>query len=281
MTGSITAKGFAKLNLSLSILSKRPDGFHELHSVLQSISLCDRVTLTRTGDGLITAGTGTIGEEDITVSAARKFFKAANIKNPGLRIDIEKHIPVAAGLGGGSADGAAVLCCLNELFRTGLSMPELRTVGFTVGADVPFCLVGSTALVTGAGEQVQPLEPIPDCEFLIFTKGSKPGTAQMFSEYDRLFPCEKPAPETLDTTCLKRLRTGIQNDFLPLYGDGFDAAFSVVKNHFPICFGLSGSGPSAFVMFEIPNEACEKDLVSLGFRVSRAKPVRKGVSILG
>lgn len=281
MNRTVGALAFAKLNLSLSILSKRADGFHELHSVMQSVSLFDRVTLTRTADGVISPGTGTTGESDITVSAAKAFFKATSVKNPGLRIDIEKQIPVAAGLGGGSADGAAVLCCLNELFRTGLSSSELCAAGFSVGADVPFCIVGSTALVTGAGETVRPLPPIPDCEFLIFSKETKPGTAQMFAEYDRRFPNERPAPNTLDTSDFRGLHFGVHNDFLPLYGNHFDAAFTVVKSYFPVCFGLSGSGPSAFAMFESPNETCEQQLISLGYRVIRAKPERRGVSILG
>jgi len=281
LNNSIGALAFAKLNLSLSILSKRADGLHELHSVMQSVSLCDRVTLTRTNDGLITPGTGTFGDSDITVSAANAFFRAVGIINSGLRIDIEKHIPAAAGLGGGSADGAAVLCCLNELFCTGLSLRELCAIGFGVGADIPFCIVGSTALVTGAGEQVQPLLPIPDCELLIFSKDTKSGTAQMFSEYDRRFPNEKPEPATPDTSDFRSLRRSVHNDFLPLYGGLFDKAFSAVKQYFPICFGLSGSGPSAFAMFEKPNTPCESDLIFLGYHVIRTKPERKGVSILG
>ncbi len=281
MPVAVRALAFAKINLSLSILSKRADGLHELHSVMQSISLCDHVTLSRNCDGQITPGNGTIGEDDITVLSAKTFFRATGMKNPGLRIDIEKNIPEAGGLGGGSADGAAVLCCLNEMYRTGLSMSELCAVGFNIGADIPFCIVGSTGLVTGAGEQVQPLAPIPDCEIYIFTKDTKPGTAQMYAEYDRRFPQPKPAPPTLDTTDLKQLRTGIQNDFLPLYGTGFDAAFAAVKKRFPVCYGLSGSGPSAFAVFERADATCEQELISLGYRVFRAKPERRGVSILG
>ncbi len=281
LNGIVRALAFAKLNLSLSVLSKRADGFHELHSVMQSISLCDRVTLTLTTEGTIIPGTGTAGEKDITVSAAKAFFQASGVKNPGLLIDIEKNIPIAAGLGGGSADGAAVLCCLNELFRTGLSPSELCAAGFSVGADVPFCIVGSTALVTGAGETVKPLSPIPDCDLLIFSKETKPGTAQMFAEYDRRFPSEKPTPNILETFDFRGLRSGIHNDFLPLYGDCFDAAFTVIKSRFPVCFGLSGSGPSAFAMFESPDKICENKLISLGYRVIRAKPERRGVSIFG
>lgn len=280
MNGSIGALAFAKLNLSLSILSKRSDGYHELLSVMQSITLCDRVTLTITNDGEIIAGSGTVGESDITVSAAKAFFRAVGIKNRGLRIEIEKHIPITAGLGGGSADGAAVLCCLNELYRAGFSISELCAVGFNVGADVPFCLIGSTALVSGAGENVQPISPIPDCDLLIFSKDKKPSTALMFDEYDRRFPLEKCAPKALDTNDFKGLRYGIQNDFLPLYGNSFDEAFSVVKNHYPVCFGLSGSGPSAFAMFEKPNENCETALKCLGYKVIHVKPERRGVCIL-
>jgi len=281
LSGSIEALAFAKLNLSLSILSKRSDGYHELSSVMQSVSLADRVMLTRTNDGLITPGIGTTGSSDITVSAADAFFKAVGIPNPGLHIDIEKHIPLAAGLGGGSADAAAVLCCLNELFRTGLSVPELCVIGFSIGADVPFCIVGSTALVTGAGETVKPLPPVPDCAFLIFSRDKKLGTAQMFAEYDRRFPHEESAPQILDTSDSRILRCGVHNDFLPLYGARFDRAFAALKEYFPICFGLSGSGPSAFAMFEKPNGDCEQKLVSLGYQVFRAVPERRGVSVLG
>ncbi len=277
---SIAALAFAKLNLSLSVLSKRPDGLHELSSVMQSVSLADRITLTAAGDGKITAGAGVMGGDDIAVAAAKAFFKALGIQNPGLRIDIEKHIPVAAGLGGGSADCAAVLCCLNEMFRTGLSMRELCSIGFTLGADVPFCLIGSTALVTGAGEVVRPLSPIPDCEFILFLKDKKPGTAQMFAEYDRRFPVEKPAPD-MPASDFKWLRGNVQNDFLPLYGDRFDEAFAAVKSRRPVCFGLSGSGPSAFALFENPSGDCAAALRSLGYEVFCAKPERRGVCVLG
>lgn len=149
-----TQKAYAKLNLCLDICSKRQDGYHNIQSVFTTVSLFDEVTLTTTQEGIEVTCGALGGENNICYFAAKAFFNKAKIKG-GCKIDIKKHIPLSAGLGGGSADAAAVLCGLNQLWHTGLSPDELETLGLRLGADVPFCLHGGLSRVTGIGETIR------------------------------------------------------------------------------------------------------------------------------
>ncbi len=152
-----------KVNLLLNILGRRPDGFHELETILQPVNLCDRlsfhpaatgVELTCDDPRLPTDGT------NLVVRAAAAFLAAAQIKD-GVRIHLEKRIPLAAGLGGGSGNAAATLLGLNELFGGPLAPVQLHKLAAALGSDVPFFLQAHPALATGRGEAIQPLEPFP------------------------------------------------------------------------------------------------------------------------
>ena len=169
---SMTLPAYAKLNLTLDILRKRPDGYHDLRMVMQSIALHDTVTVrTETGDGDITVRTDREdlpgGPGNIAWKAARAFYDAVGMENGGTEILLEKRIPMQAGMAGGSADGAAVLQALRSLYAPEMSRQELERIGLQVGSDVPFCVRGGTALAEGRGEVLTDLPPLPACAIVV------------------------------------------------------------------------------------------------------------------
>ncbi len=175
---------YAKINLTLDVIAKRADGYHDLKMIMQTVSLRDNLAVRRgTGEGIKTiTNLGYLPDDDrnIAVKAARAFFEATGVNCDGVHIAIEKFIPVAAGLAGGSADGAAVLRALNRLYETNLSLDELCKIGVKVGADVPFCICGGTMLAEGVGEILTPIATIPECTVVLCKPGYGMSTAKVF-----------------------------------------------------------------------------------------------------
>ncbi len=161
MSTVITAFARAKINLILDVLGKRPDGYHEVEMVMQSIELHDRLEFSPGSGGISLSVEGDVpsDESNLAYRAAELIRSHGNIRE-GVNIRLVKAIPVAAGLGGGSADAAVTLAVLNKIWGTGLSVSELMQLGEQLGSDVPFCLLGGTALARGRGEQ---LERLPSC----------------------------------------------------------------------------------------------------------------------
>jgi len=152
-----------KVNLLLNILGKRPDGFHELETVLQPVNFCDRLTFERGGHGIeLSCGDSMLptDSKNLVHRAATAFLPAAKISE-GVRIHLEKKIPLAAGLGGGSGNAATTLLALNEMFGHPLSAAKLNELAAALGSDTPFFLQSKPALATGRGEKIQPLENFP------------------------------------------------------------------------------------------------------------------------
>jgi len=176
-------KAYAKLNISLDILSRMDDGYHEMCMVMQSVSLHDDIRMKKT-DSEISVRTNLkylpCDDRNIAVKAARLFFGRTGIRG-GAAIEIEKRTPVCSGMGGGSSDAAAVLRGLNELYGVRLTANELEVIGRDVGSDVPFCIAGGTALATGRGEVLEDLPPIPDCHIVICKPGFSISTPELFS----------------------------------------------------------------------------------------------------
>ena len=158
-------QAYAKLNLTLDILGKRPDGYHDLCMVMQSVTLADTITLTENrGEGLRVRTNLRFlptGEKNLAAAAALRFWEAREQEPENLDIAIEKRIPVCAGMAGGSSDAAAVLRALNARAGEPFSPRELAKVGERVGSDVPYCVLGGTALAEGRGEVLTPLPPPP------------------------------------------------------------------------------------------------------------------------
>ena len=175
MTKIISGKAFAKLNLYLGVRGLRPDGYHELETVFQSIDLCDLVAITFHKRGGVSFRSNLPylpgDSRNLAVKAAELFFQTTGLPNPGVHINIKKVIPVGAGMAGGSTDAACVLRLLNQAFGMPLSHRALAETALRLGADVPFCLWGGTALAGGVGEQLKPL-PTLDRGWIV---AAKPG----------------------------------------------------------------------------------------------------------
>jgi len=167
---TIERKAYAKINLGLDVIRKRADGYHEVCMIMQTIHLYDSVTINRLNTEDIRVKTNLpylpTNQDNIVNRAAKLFQEACHIRQ-GVGITLVKNIPVAAGLAGGSADAAATLIGLNELYQTNLSTEELMKLGVSLGADVPYCILMGTALSEGIGEVLTPLKPMPPCDILL------------------------------------------------------------------------------------------------------------------
>lgn len=183
----VTLPARAKLNLSLDVLGTRGDGFHDLRMVMQSCSLADEVYVETAGEGDFLAQTNRsyipTGDKNVAVKAARAFYEELGAPG-GAHIRITKRIPVCAGLGGGSADAAAVLTALNELHGGALGTEQLMSAALRSGSDVPFCLAGGTALAEGRGEVLTPLPPLPPTDVVICMPHFSCSTPELFARID-------------------------------------------------------------------------------------------------
>ena len=179
----ITKKAYAKINLSIDVIGKRPDGYHNLKMIMQSVSLYDTITIEWSNSLKIATDLSylPVNENNIAYKAARLFLD--EIKTDiNVFIDIKKNIPVGGGLGGGSADAATVLAALNELFGYPLGSARLLELGLLCGADVPFCMTGGTCLAEGIGEILTPLPPLPPCSILLVKPSFSISTKRIFQK---------------------------------------------------------------------------------------------------
>lgn len=166
----LTKEAYAKVNLGLDVLRRRADGYHEVKMVMQTVDICDTLTFTKkSGQGI----TLKVDKEELSADgdnlicrAAKLLFDKAGIRQ-GVDILLNKRIPIAAGMAGGSADAAATLLGLNELFEMGFSVEELKALGVSLGADIPYCIMGGTALSEGIGEILTELPPPPKCMLVV------------------------------------------------------------------------------------------------------------------
>lgn len=183
----VTVKARAKLNLSLDVLGRRPDGFHDLCMVMQSCTLADDVYVESAAPGDYLAQTNRsyipTGDRNVAVKAARAYYAALG-REGGAHMRITKRIPVCAGLGGGSSDAAAVLLALNELHGGALDSAALQAAALAAGSDVPFCLMGGTALAEGRGELLTPLPKLPETDTVICMPYFSCSTPELFGRID-------------------------------------------------------------------------------------------------
>lgn len=254
---SITVNAPAKINLMLDVVGKRPDGYHELITIMQSISLADTVfiELNDTGKILFECEADGIpgGKENIAYKAAAAFLEHSGVSCGGLYIKIEKAIPSQAGLGGGSADCAAVLAGLNRLLDTGYSKDTLCEIGVRLGADVPFCIFGGTKICRGIGETIACAPQLESC-FIAVAKGAEGiSTRTAYEEIDsgQLFGGEDNS-EKFDGTVSSLKKIG-KNIFEYTNGCRNAADIRFIKNTF-YGFGaeysaMSGSGSAVFGIF--------------------------------
>mgnify|MGYP001623186027 FL=1 len=181
-------KALGKINLGLDILGRRENGYHDVRMVMQTVYLYDRVTLEKTREPGIEISTNLsylpVNENNIAYKAAELLRGEFGIRE-GIRITLEKHIPVAAGMAGGSSNAAAVLFGMNRMFGLGLSEEGLKERGVTLGADVPYCIMRGTVLAEGIGEILTPLPPLPKCYVLIAKPPLSASTRTVYEKIDR------------------------------------------------------------------------------------------------
>lgn len=262
---SLTTKAYAKINLGLDVLRKREDGYHELRMIMQTVDLYDKVSLGLNDSNQIVVKTNLpylpTDRRNLVYKAAQTFKERFGIRE-GVRITLEKKIPVAAGLAGGSSDAAATLRLLNEMFQTGLSQQELMDLGVTLGADVPYCLLMGTALSEGIGEVLTRIKPMPDCFILLVKPDVSVSTKYVYSNLKLTPSIQHPnidvmlsAIEQGDLEDLTRHMDNIlQTVTVPKY-----PIISEIKSQMrelgAMTALMSGSGPTVFGIYRDNNTA--------------------------
>lgn len=279
----------AKINLTLNVTGKRPDGYHTLNSIMQSVSLCDTVEISANKSGLITVDCtdktvpcGDTAEKNIAFKAAKSFYGCSEISDTGLHIKIEKHIPSEAGLGGGSSDGAAVIVGMNRLYGTDFSDEKLYETGLKIGADVPFCIAGGTKLCRGIGEDISSAPPLEDC-FVVIGKGSSGiSTKEAYEKIDRLDNYNVSDPSLYDGTLSSLGKTG--GNIFEKVTESSDV--SEIKRICAECgaeySAMSGSGSAVFGLFSSHQNAekCFLHLKERDFFAEVCKPLSHGAKLL-
>lgn len=183
---SLKMSAYAKINLTLDVTGRLPNGYHTVRMVMDSVDLYDDVTLTQNTKGCVTLSCNRsyipTDDRNLAVRAAQLFFEQASIPCTGLHIDLVKRIPAAAGLAGGSTDAAAVLKGLDRLYKTGYSLEKLCEMGVKLGADVPYCLHGGTMLAEGIGEKLTPIPAPPHCYIVLCKPDFSVSTPEVYAK---------------------------------------------------------------------------------------------------
>jgi len=278
----------AKINLALDILGLRPDGYHDLKMVMQSVSLGDTVALRETAEDFTLktdAGFLRPGRKTMEQQAAEAFFSALGRPLPPLEVHLTKRTPAYAGLGGGSADVAALLRLLRDAYAPDLPAAELERIGLSVGSDVPFCLRGGTCLAEGRGEALTDLPPLPPCALVICKPDFDLPTPQLFARADQAVLSRRPDVDGLaaalgrgDLAAVGRSLGNVFEEVLSAEEGREVAAIRASLEGFgALGSAMSGSGPAVFGIFPSRQEALGA-AEALGRRYRQtflAEPVKK------
>lgn len=260
MDHSIVLKSYGKINLGLDVLRRREDGYHEVRMIMQTVGLYDVLTMKKRKDDKIemTCNLSFLptDERNLVYKAVKLIKDKYHIKD-GVEINLSKRIPVAAGMAGGSSNCAAALKGMNQLFDLGLSIDELCEIGVTLGADVPYCIWGGTALSEGIGEKLSRVDAMPDCYILIAKPGISVSTAFVYKNLDLLALSKHPDIDGM-LECLKEKDlTGICNRLENVLETVTIKEYPIiekVKKHLMDQGAkgalMSGSGPTIFAIFE-------------------------------
>lgn len=275
----ISVKALAKINLGLDVVRKRADGYHEVRMVMQTIHLFDRLEITRNSSGRITISTNLpflpTNENNLVYKAADLLKEEFQIGD-GIHVKLHKHIPVAAGMAGGSTDAAAVLYGMNRIFGLGLTREQLMKRGVKLGADVPYCVMRGTALAEGIGEELTALPPMVKCPVLI----AKPqiGVSTKFV-YENLKLNERTVHPDID----RLIEDMKAKDLRAIASDMGNVLETVTIPNYPVIAEIkehmmehgalnammSGSGPTVFGLFEDENTAADAYEAMRGSNLAR------------
>ncbi len=263
---ALTMRSYAKINLSLDVLGRLPNGYHEIKTIMQTVSLHDVIRITKRDAGISVASSlkflPTDGE-NLAYAAAEAFFRETKIAG-GAEIYLEKHIPVGAGLAGGSGNAAAVLAGLNRLYEAKLPKRKLCEIGEKLGADVPYCLLGGTRLAEGIGEKLSRLPSLPDCHIVLVKPRFSVSTKWAYENLDARENLNHPDSDAL----IAALREGDLKGVCAAMGNVLE---EVTMPHHPMLVVIkdrlyalgalgammSGSGPTVFAIFDDEEKASE------------------------
>lgn len=275
--GQLHLRAMGKINLGLDVLGTLPNGYHEVRMVMQMVNMYDRITLKDTETEGISITTNLhflpTNENNLVYKAAKLLMDEFHITK-GLSIHLYKYLPVAAGMAGGSSDAACVLSGVNRLFKLGLSTKDLMKRGVTIGADVPYCVMRSTALAEGIGEKLSPLPPMPPCHILIAKPAVSVSTKFVYENLDmRTVVAHPPIDDTiraLEKGDLQALAASMGNVLegvtIPHYPE-IDAIKKCMLENGALGALMSGSGPTVFGLFEPERKAeAQKALAALKAR---------------
>lgn len=250
---------FAKLNLTLDVLGKRADGYHDLQSVMQTISIRDDIEID-IGTGkpwLLQCSKEGIPTDasNLAWKAAEVFFEATGLNPDGIEIRITKRIPSGAGMGGGSADAAAVLRALNRHYNAPLSILALAELGAKVGSDVPFCVICGTAMVEGRGERLRKLPDIPDCVFVVCKPAFSVSTPELYKKIDTAAIPKRPDNQAMESAILSgdlgRIAENLCNVFDPIVTEEhleLNYIKSIFNSYGSVGQQMTGSGSAVFAI---------------------------------
>lgn len=261
---SVVIKAMAKVNLGLDVLRRRENGYHDVKMVMQTVNLYDTLTLSKIEEGIvITTNTGELplNEDNLIYKAAKLLFEHKGYTG-GVSIHLDKQIPIAAGMAGGSTDAAATFWGMNELFSLGLPEEKLREIGVKVGADVPYCIMGGTALAEGIGEKLTRLPDAPDCCLLVAKPDINVSTKYVYEHLDAEGVEEHPDIDGM----MEAIYQGNLEGIVDRLGNVLEVVtvkkYTIIEDikKEMLSFGamgslMSGSGPTVFGIFEKEEDA--------------------------
>ena len=286
----ITRLAPAKINLYLEITGRRPDGYHDIESVMQTLTLADELTFTKhepSGSSRITLTcsdpTLACDASNLCIRAANAFFAFCGIASYHVDIHVKKRIPVAAGLGGGSSDAAATLCALSELYEAGLTEEKLCEIGVKLGADVPFCIRQGISVTRGIGEIFEPCAALPDCTVLLACTGEGVSTPWAYRRLDEMYDFSTRKTDIthfrtlLSGGDLRQIAAGMTNIFESAVLPERTAAAALrqkIEDGGALRAMMSGSGPSVFGIFSEydPAEKTAQELLKTGIPAHICNP---------
>ena len=250
---------FAKINLTLDVLGKRPDGYHDLKSVMQTISIRDDIEIDLDTGKPWSLSCSVEGipcnEQNLAWKAAQVFFDTLNIDPNGISIRITKRIPMQAGLGGGSADAGAVLRALNRHYKNPLSIFALAELGSQVGSDVPFCTVCGTAMVEGRGEKLRKLPDMPDCCFVVCKPQFSSSTPELYKKIDAAEIPRRPDNQAMESALISgdlgKIAENVYNVFDPIVTQEhleLNYIKSIFNSYGSVAQQMTGSGSAVFAI---------------------------------
>lgn len=289
MNNSIYLKAYAKINIGLDVIGKRADGYHQVRMIMQNIRLYDKISIHIINSPEIKLQTNLpylpTNDKNIVYKAASLLREKFNIKS-GLYINLKKAIPISAGLAGGSTNAAATLHGMNKLFNLNLTLEELMEIGVTLGADIPYCLMGGTALAEGIGEKLTRLPPLPFCHILIVKPKINVSTQKVYQNFDLSKVTNRPNIDFI-------IRGIENNDLYQITKHMGNSLESVTINKYPeikkikdamieqgaINSMMSGSGPTVFGIFDDLKKAQSAHyyfkVLNFKYQVFLSRPIKK------